>query len=241
MANRLSMTDRMPKAAQPAIGEDAVRPVSKQERVYAALRGRILEGAYLPGHRLVIDSVARELGVSPMPVREAIRRLEAEGWVVYRQNQGAQVAPVDEGSWADVMATLAVLEGYATALAAPNIGAGELAGLRDINRAMRKALDDLDVVAFAEGNRAFHAAIWRCCPNLHLRRELQATLDRLGTMRGTIFVYIPARARVSASEHARLLRMIESGASAGAIERYARMHKLRTVRAYERRAAGRGE
>ena len=66
----------------------ATGETSKQERVYVVLRGRLFDGTYGPGHRLVIDALARELEVSPMPVREAIRRLEAEGLVDYQRNQG---------------------------------------------------------------------------------------------------------------------------------------------------------
>lgn len=69
--------------------------LSKHERAYLVIRQRILDGTYGPGHRLVIDALADELGVSPVPVREAIRRLEAERQVVYRHNAGARVAPVD--------------------------------------------------------------------------------------------------------------------------------------------------
>jgi DNA-binding GntR family transcriptional regulator len=234
MAKRTSHAARVPASG------GAPAPLSKQERVYGILRARIVESEYPPGHRLVIDSVARELDVSPMPVREAIRRLEAEGWVVYKPNQGAHVAPLDETSWAEVMATLAVLEGFATAAAAPHLGGGDLARLREANRSMRRALADFDVIRFAEANRAFHAVIWRRCPNAYLRRQLELTLERLNTLRATIFVYIPARARVSADEHERLIGMIESGESAAAIERFAREHKLRTVRAYEHRGAGDG-
>lgn len=68
---------------------------SKHERAYAVIRQRILDGTYRPGRRLVIGTLAAELGVSPVPVREAIRRLEAEGRVVYRHNAGPRVAPVD--------------------------------------------------------------------------------------------------------------------------------------------------
>ena len=70
-------------------------PTTKQQRVYDTLRERILSGAYGPGFRLVIDAVAAEVGVSTVPVREAIRRLEAEGLVIYRPNVGAQVAPAE--------------------------------------------------------------------------------------------------------------------------------------------------
>lgn len=70
--------------------------VSKHERAYRLIRGRILDGSFPPGHRLVIDALAAELGISSVPVREAIRRLEAEGRVQYRHNAGARVAPADD-------------------------------------------------------------------------------------------------------------------------------------------------
>ncbi|MGH2345150.1 MAG: hydantoinase/oxoprolinase N-terminal domain-containing protein, partial [Chloroflexota bacterium] len=70
--------------------------VSKHERAYQLIRSRIMAGSYRPGHRLVIDALAVELGISPVPVREAIRRLEAEGRVVYRHNRGPRVAPSDD-------------------------------------------------------------------------------------------------------------------------------------------------
>src|SRR5689334_25268318 len=70
--------------------------VTKQERVYRAIRERILSGAYGPGYRVVIDALATEFGVSALPVREAIRRLEAEGLVIFRPNAGAHVAPRSE-------------------------------------------------------------------------------------------------------------------------------------------------
>jgi N-methylhydantoinase A/oxoprolinase/acetone carboxylase beta subunit len=70
--------------------------VSKHERAYRLIRARIIDGAYPPGHRLVIDALAEELGISQVPVREAIRRLEAEGRIEYRHNIGARVAPASE-------------------------------------------------------------------------------------------------------------------------------------------------
>ena len=95
--------------------------VSKQEWTYSVLRGRIVNGTYAEGHRLVVDAIARELEVSPMPVREAIRRLEAEGWVHYERNHGASVRPLDDDTWAQAMEAVAVLDGHATAIAAPHL------------------------------------------------------------------------------------------------------------------------
>lgn len=213
----------------------SIATATKQERAYATLRERIVAGRYGPGHRLVIDALARELGVSQMPIREAIRRLEAEGWVVYNRNQGAQVAPVDAHSWAEAMGTLAVLEGYATALAAPHLTASDLAELRGANRAMEEALADLDVVAASDHNLRFHSVIHGRCPNGHMRHELAVIQERLNTLRNTIFLQIPARGQVSVSEHAELVALLERGAEPAEIESFARGHKLRTVAAFEER------
>lgn len=213
---------------------------SKQEQVYEVLRRRILDGTYPPGYRLVIDTIGQELNVSPMPVREAIRRLEAEGWVIYRANQGAQVAPVDTGSWKEVMVTLALLEGYATAAAAPELRAADRRRLRATNKKMRGAIDRLDLMQVSRFNHEFHEQIYERCPNAYLRRELDETNERLNTLRATVFVYIPTRGNVSAGEHDAIVDLIEEGADPARIEREARRHKLRTVEAYENRLAEAG-
>ncbi len=217
------------------------REPSKQERTYTVLKERILDGTYGPGYRLVIDAIARELEVSPMPVREAIRRLEAEGWVIYRANQGAQVAPVDTGSWKEVMVTLALLEGYATAAAAPEMRAADTKRLRAINKKMRGAIERLDLMQVSRFNHEFHAVIYDRCPNTYLRRELTETNERLNTLRATVFLYIPTRGNESANEHEAIAELIEEGADPARIERDARRHKLRTVEAYETRLAEAGQ
>jgi DNA-binding GntR family transcriptional regulator len=79
--------------------------VTKQEHVYQSIRERILSGAYGPGYRVVIDALAEEFEVSGLPVREAVRRLEAEELVIYRPNAGAQVAPADPGMFDEEMAS----------------------------------------------------------------------------------------------------------------------------------------
>jgi DNA-binding GntR family transcriptional regulator len=208
-----------------------VTPVSKQERTYATLRARILDGTYGPGQRLVIDALARDLDVSPMPVREAIRRLEAEGWVAYQRHQGAQVAPLDEAGWMEALSTLAVLEGYATALSGPYLTAADIAQARAINGKMADALEALDVMAVSDHNLSFHRALTERCPNAYLRRELAAIQERLNTLRSSIFMFVPTRGRVSVDEHEELVAMIERGAKTQKVERFARAHKLHTVEA----------
>src|SRR5690625_3941126 len=109
---------------------------SKSERAYRMIRERIDNGRYVPGYRLVIAPIAEELQVSAVPVREAIRRLEAEGLVTFERNIGAQVALMQETEYQHTMQTLALVEGYATALAAPFVTPEQLARARRINETM---------------------------------------------------------------------------------------------------------
>ena len=75
------------------IAQMATSAPTKQQQLYEALRERILSGAYGPGFRVVIDQIAAEFAVSALPVREAIRRLEAEGLIVYRATPARRWRP----------------------------------------------------------------------------------------------------------------------------------------------------
>jgi DNA-binding GntR family transcriptional regulator len=213
----------------PPTGSRQKAVTSKQEHVYQAVHQRILSGAYSPGYRLVIDSLADELGVSALPVREAIRRLEAEGLVVYQPNTGPRVASADPAQFVYSLTVLAVLEGYATALAAPHMTPGDIARLREINQAMIACIDTLDAPRFGELNREFHMVIYQRCPNPYLVELLRETGRRLDVIRRTVFTRIPYRGTESTDEHRRLIELIESGAPGEQLEAVAREHKLRTV------------
>jgi DNA-binding GntR family transcriptional regulator len=206
--------------------------VTKQERVYQAIRERILSGAYGPGYRVVIDALAEEFEVSGLPVREAIRRLEAEGLVIYRPNAGAQVAPADPGLFDEEMTVLAVLEGYGTALAAPCMGEDDVARLTEINDEMSAAMAELDSLRFGRLNQEFHSLIYEYCPNAALVGMLRDVARRLDAIRRTVFVQIPYRGATSVAEHKELIALIASGAPAAKIEKAAREHKLSTVRSF---------
>jgi len=205
--------------------------VNKQERTYEILRDRIHTGVYAPNARLNIDALARELGVSPIPVREALRRLEAQGWVQFKPNAGAIVSPVDATSWEQAMVALAVLEGAATAEAQRHLRASDFTRLRRLAADMQ---GEQDPVRFGRLNRRLHEVIVTRCGNAWLLDLLRQTHDRLDLVRSTMFAYLPERAAEAAREHARLIELLEGGDPAE-LERYARWHKLRTVEAYRAR------
>jgi DNA-binding GntR family transcriptional regulator len=212
------------------------RAGSKLELAYETIRGRILQGTYGPGYRLVIDVLARELGMSQVPVREAIRRLEAEGWVTFERYVGARVALADPAEWESLMQVLALLEGAATAEATPRLDEGDLETLRDLNRAMVAASRAGNMLAFSRLNREFHERIDARCPNPVLVAMTRDLWRRLDVVRRSVFVYIPDRPRESVEEHERILDLIARGAPALDIELEVRENKLRTLRFLRDRA-----
>jgi len=205
--------------------------VNKQERTYTVLRDRIHSGAFAPRARLNIDGLARELGVSAIPVREALRRLEAEGWVRFQPNVGAIVAPVDATTWEQEMSAVAILEGAATADAAMHLRLSDLSKLRKIAADMEAVAADGDPARFSRLNRRLHATVVARCGNAYLLELLEQTYLRLDRIRSTMFAYLPGRFKAAVTEHARLIDLLESG-DRSAIEQYARWHKLQTVEAY---------
>ena len=207
------------------------RTTSRVDLAYGTIRERIVNGTYSPGYRLVLDDLARELGASVVPIREAIRRLEAEGYVDFQRNVGARVASFDEQQFEQTLHVVALLEGYATALAAPHMRRADLARARRANDKMRESLSDLNAIQFSELNREFHFAIYDRCPNQHIRSLLEAQWSRLDTIRRSVFLFVPGRSSFSVAEHDEILALIEAGAPAEQIEQAARAHKLRTAEA----------
>src|SRR3954447_13258661 len=127
----------MPARARPRRRVLEPASTNKHELAYRLIRERIEAAVYQPGQRLVIDALARDLNMSQVPIREAIRRLQAAGWITYRHNSGPEVANLGVEQWQATMEVLAVLEGYATALAAEHVTADDLAELRRQLTAMR--------------------------------------------------------------------------------------------------------
>lgn len=205
---------------------------SKAQQAYESIRERIVSGTYAPGQRLIARSLATELGMSPVPVREALRRLEAENWVLMRPNIGAEVRPVDAGAWVAAMDTLALVDGHAAALAAPLMTADDLRRARESNERMRDALENFDSFGASQANQDFHAIFHERCPSPFLVDVVRTTSEKIGAMLRTVFAFVPARTWAALGEHEHLLELVEAGAPAEEIERFAREHKLRTIAAY---------
>lgn len=205
---------------------------SKSERAYTAIKEKILGGEFTPGYRLVLAKLADDLGFSVVPVREAIRRLEAESFVTFERNVGATVAGIEPTEYLYTMQTLAIVEGAATALSAPLVTPSDIARARAVNVQMRDCLEHFDPVRFTALNQEFHSVLFENCPNPHILDLVHRGWNRLQALRNSTFSYVPGRARESVAEHEELLRLLESDAGADVIERAARAHRTATLDAY---------
>lgn len=210
----------------------AASTLSKSQVAYEWLHERIVSGTLAPGARLVLAQVAGELEISVVPVREAVRRLEAEGLVTFEKNVGATVAGIDPIEYLYTMQTLSLVEGAATALSAPAVGPSDIAAAREVNARMREMLEHFDPVQFTRLNHDFHSVLFEHCPNPHILDLVHRGWNRLTALRGSTFSFVPERASESVAEHEELLKLIEHGAPTAEIESAARRHRSATLDAY---------
>jgi DNA-binding GntR family transcriptional regulator len=143
------------------------------DRVRKILLDRILDGTYPPGHRLVELDIARELGVSQGPVREALGQLEALRLVESAPYRGTRVRQVSEREMREAHEVRAVLEQFAAQLGASRLGATAPA-LRAEVAQMEHAGEAGDVERFAHHDLAFHQIIVDAADNRCLRRTWEA-------------------------------------------------------------------
>jgi len=229
------------KKSGPGAGKETTG-LNKQESAYQLIRTRIERGEYSPGQRLIIDQLAGEFGISQVPIREAIRRLEAESLLSYEPNSGPKVAPLSREVWAQLLETVAVLEGYATALAAPRLTPENLSELKGINGHMSRALREDDLAQVSACNRAFHALILERCPNSVVVEQLRQSQTRLDSLNRALFAREQAvvmlllgskAGQIAVADHEALIKSIRRGTAAATIEQLTREHVLVHLRAVQ--------
>ena len=120
------------------------------------IRGQILDGKLRPGERLVEDRLSAELGVSRVPVREALRELSAEGLVRIERNRGATVTEVTPAMVAELVEVRALLEGLNARLAAQRHDPAVIEQLKDVLRRGNDNADSGSAGQLAHLNAEFH-------------------------------------------------------------------------------------
>ncbi|WP_028810260.1 GntR family transcriptional regulator [Streptomyces sp. 351MFTsu5.1] len=153
------------------------RPGPLRDRVYGALLELITTRALQPGQHLVESELAGHLGVSRQPVREALQRLNTEGWVDLRPAQGAFVHEPTDAEADQLLTVRTLLEAEAARLAAVNAGSAGVAALEALCAEGEKAVAADDVDAAVALNARFHAKVMELAGNAVLA-ELAGQVDR---------------------------------------------------------------
>lgn len=210
-------------------GDAEPHPRDKTQRVYDHVMERIVDGSYAAGVPLNIGLLAEQTGVSLIPTREALRRLESEGLVEFVFHRGVRVAELSAEEYRDVMQTQAVLEALAVAMSAPLLTSDDLRGARKLNSLMDAAHRAGDFHAYNRSSLEFHGLLRSRCPNHYLRETLERGQLRVAAMRASVVGYrTEITARLS-REHEDLLDLIAAGAPAERIERLVREHREDTL------------
>lgn len=204
------MTENTSKRGFASLGEFA----------YEQLRGEIRNGGLSPGSHLREQDVAKRLEISRTPVREALRRLEADGFLTFEPHRGMVVVQLDHQSIMELYAMREVLEGTAAALAARHASDAEIAILQDMIENEASFANDPD--ALARHNANFHQILFRAAHNRYLLKSSNVLRDSMALMRGTTMT-IPGRAESARAEHATLANALRSRDPAAA-EQAARTH-----------------
>lgn len=199
---------------------------TKQAMVHAALHAAIMEGRLRPDERIVIDEVARRFGVSIIPVREALRMLEAEGLVASRPHVGPVVAGFDADAVVELFTLLECLE---LAAARHAVGRATPADLSEL-AAAAAAVEAAEPTGWEAANARFHArlaAVARMPRIAELLATVSSAWERLYRLR--YGATTPSDRSTAEADHRRLLALLEARDLTGLED---------AIRAHNRRALG---
>lgn len=220
----------LPQGAVPKLE----RPGPLRERVYEALLELITTRALRPGQHLVESELAGHLGVSRQPVREALQRLNTEGWVDLRPAQGAFVHEPTEDEADQLLTVRTLLEAEAARLAAAHAGPSGVEALEELCAKGERAVLADDVDGAVAANAEFHAKVMELAGNAVLA-ELAGQVDRR-----VRWYYTPVarqRGKQSWIEHRELIAAISAQDERRATD-VMRAHTEHTRRTYHERERG---
>jgi DNA-binding GntR family transcriptional regulator len=199
--------------------------VAAHDEAYAYILGALRSGKYRTGERLIAETIAGEIGTSRMPVREALRRLAAEGLVTLRANRGATVNAPDIKEMQEVFEMRAVLEGLAVRLAVPQLTPADLRRLEMLLEAMEPR-SELQA-DWTTAHRQFHEALCARSDSPRLMRQI-SSLHSLVEPHMRTWASMDGRHVGTREHHDSLLDVIRQGDPA-ACEAAMRQHVMATV------------
>jgi DNA-binding GntR family transcriptional regulator len=182
-------------------------PVPLEKIAYDAIKEAILDFSLKPGETLVETEVARQLSISKTPVRDALSRLEKEGFIVKVAYKGYYIADISRKSMADIFQIRAVLEGLAVRLSTPKLEEADIQeGMRLIEEHSQAAMAG-NIALASKLNREFHDLILNKAGNERLQQIIGNLEDHLRRYR-TLSNYQSGRLQKSVDEHRQIIKAI---------------------------------
>ncbi len=181
---------------------------SLRDEVLEKVKGYIIAGKYLPGQRIVVDSLAKELGVSITPVREALHYLAAQGFLSAEPHKGFLVKKWTRKEIEDLLSLRMYLEKLAVRLFIERGYEDNLELLREKLKEMDIASQEKDVERMSQLNSEFHAIIVKGSGNEELKRVMDSLSEKLHRVR-VLSISYPGRFRESYKEHLSIYEAIE--------------------------------
>jgi DNA-binding GntR family transcriptional regulator len=219
--------------------DDLAKWVTKADRAYDSLRQAILTAVLKPKEQINPKAVAAELGMSVIPVREALRRLEQEGLVVIKPHVGAAVRELPIAELRENLLVRSELEALAARLATPRLRAEDLGTLRDLVGEMGKCISEKRYDEFGALNRPFHMTAYEVIEERGLVKLIEQQWDQVPRA-ASVFALVPEHAIIAQQEHLQILDAFRRGDAEEAAN-LTREHKLRArtvqMTAFERFAS----
>jgi len=208
----------------------ASRFKSKKEVVYDLLRQEILEGFHPPGERLVIDELASRIGVSQIPIREAMRQLEADGFITIAPHVGATVTDLDASFIYEVFALLESMEVICSQTACKRVTDDQLNELSAMIDEMEESVDSPNV--WSQQNKEMHLFLCDIAKTELVRKMMLKTFDHWDRLR---FHYLKDvlgyRIHEAQAEHKQILAALKKR-DPDKIEHAVRLHNRRAPQSY---------
>lgn len=198
-----------------------VTVTSLNDRIYQSVKWSLIIGEYFPGSVLSIRSLAKKMGTSTMPVREALTRLSSERLLQSSVKRSYKVAELDRKRVADQFFLRARLEGIATELAVPNLTASEIDELEALAHMMERDIETGNNENYIVRNYNFHFSIYAASRN----EELFWSIERLWAQTGPFLAQavrsqnMPEDWQLLHTQVARAIRARNAGKAAKLIEK----------------------
>lgn len=182
---------------------------TKNDLVYNALKEQIVTGEIMPGERITVMQCAEKFGVSAMPVREALKRLQQEGLVKITPHAGAQVIKCDNRQFSEIVEIRNLIEPYAAKLATLRLTEKDFRVLDEMMEEMQACADTEDTLTYSDLNFKFHHYVYDRCGNETLVEMINSLWER-SRMSRNIFLMERDRIVPSLEEHRKCLECLKN-------------------------------